>query len=141
MKNLNLFILFVTFIALTISCKKEESNTPASKQATTGVQTKSENADVQVSSNANIYTKEVKVVKEGCSVYGIWGDFWLSSSENNTVSYYLVQEIDKNINYAPIENDKLKISFKYAVLSDSLKVCPPYKQLRPTAINIVSLIK
>lgn len=87
------------------------------------------------------YTRDVKVVKEGCSDYGIWGDLWLVTNNTGSISHYFVMAIDNSITYAPVENDLLKIDFNDTYLTDSLKVCPQLNQLNAQPIKITKITK
>ena len=88
-----------------------------------------------------IYSRNVKVVKEGCSEYGLWGDLWLISNDAKPVSHYFVTEIDKTISYTPAANDLLRIEFKYSYITDSSKVCSQLNLLKAIPIKISKLEK
>ena len=88
-----------------------------------------------------IYNRNVKVTKEGCADYGLWGDLWLVSNDANPVSHYFVNEIDNTISYTPVENDLLLIEFRYSCVTDSSKVCPQLKLLSAIPIKITKLVK
>jgi hypothetical protein len=88
-----------------------------------------------------LYTRDVKVVKEGCQAYGLWGELWLESNDESPVSHYFVSDIEKTISYAPAENDLLKIEFNYSFITDSTTVCPQLKQLKAQPIRITKLTR
>jgi hypothetical protein len=88
-----------------------------------------------------IYNRNVKVVREGCADYGLWGDLWLICNDANPVSYYFVTEIDKTISYTPVANDLLKIEFMHSYVADSSKVCPQLYLLKAIPIKITKLVK
>jgi hypothetical protein len=86
-------------------------------------------------------TREVKVVNEGCSDYGIWGDLWLVTNDIGSNSHFFVMAIDNSITYTPVENDLLKIDFNYTYLTDSLAICTQRNQLNAQPIKITKITK
>lgn len=88
-----------------------------------------------------LYTRNVKVVSEGCQKYGIWGELWLESNDAGPVSHYFVSNIDNSITYTPSVNDLLKIEFSYSFITDSLTVCPQLEQLKAQPIKIMKLTR
>lgn len=87
------------------------------------------------------YTRDVKVVNEGCSDYGIWGELWLVTNDNGPISHYFVMTIDNSITYTPVENDLLKIDFNYTYLTDSLKICTQLNQLNAQPVKITKITR
>jgi len=88
-----------------------------------------------------IYNREVKVVREGCSEYGIWGELWLISNDSDPVSHYFVTEMESSVSYIPVENELLKIEFRYSYIADSSMVCPQLNQLKPLPVKITRVIR
>jgi len=88
-----------------------------------------------------IHSRNVKVIKEGCGKYGIWGDLWLISNDSEPVSHYFVTEIDNSVLYTPAENDLLRIEFNYSFITDSSTVCPQLNLLQAVPVKIKALTK
>jgi hypothetical protein len=97
--------------------------------------------NVYVDPTSITYTRDVKVVNDGCSVYGLWGDLWLVTNDAGPVANYFVMATDNSISYTPAENDLLKIDFNYTYLTDSLKICPQLNQLQARPIKITKITK
>jgi hypothetical protein len=83
----------------------------------------------------------VKVVREGCKEYGLWGELWLESNDASPVSHYFVSHADNSISYTPAENDLLKIEFTYSFITDSSAVCPQLTALKAQPIRITKLTR
>ena len=85
--------------------------------------------------------RKVKVVKEGCSDLGLWGDLWLVSEDTVPAFHYFVMATDESVTYKPVEGDHLKINFDYTYITDSLNVCTQLKQLNAQPIKITKITK
>lgn len=88
----------------------------------------------------NDYKAEVKVVKEGCIEYGLWGELWLVTTGSEE-KYFFVNEIDESINYNPVENDILSIKYNWSYVSDSSAVCNQLSLLGANPVEILELEK
>jgi hypothetical protein len=86
---------------------------------------------------------EMIVVKSSCDEYGVWNGLWLKNLENNSDEYYLPLDISESIDYTPVENDILKISFEYTYFTDSTtKVnCDFWYEHNVTVIKVADLEK
>jgi hypothetical protein len=88
-----------------------------------------------------VYNRDVRVVKEGCTDYGLWGDLWLVSNDSDPVSHYLVTETENTVSYIPAENDLLKIEFRQSYIADSSRVCEQFSTLKPLPVKITKIVR
>jgi len=84
---------------------------------------------------------EMKVFKAECNNVGIWGDLWLSSSNNGVMKYYVVSDKNATIDYTPKENDRILIDYEYFYPKDTVKIdaCRQLYDLNARTVKITKL--